>query len=183
YNMGVNRQEVKSAIESIVALREAERLADAATRPQIAAARKFIERLVGPSVRPADAARALAVSRPSIKHWIDQGEVSTVLTADGHREVPLAELAALLEEVNRIGAREGRPLGRVSRERRRRADDAIDMERLLPRRRSRGHRTAELQALAYHRLVAERLDEGLVDDARERLAQWREEGRIHPQWA
>lgn len=79
--------------------------------------------------------------------------------------------------------REGRPLARVIRARRRRADDEIDLDRLLPATRDRGHRLAELQALAYHRLVAERLDEDLVADAGRRLARWRASGRIHPSWA
>lgn len=46
----------------------------------------------------------------------------------------------------------------------------------------RGHRTAELHALAYHRLVAERLDEHVVDMARRRLHRWRRDGRVHPRW-
>jgi hypothetical protein len=53
----------------------------------------------------------------------------------------------------------------------------------VPQARPGTHRKAELQGLAYHRLVARRLDEQLVDDASRRLRRWREEGRIHPRWA
>jgi hypothetical protein len=42
---------------------------------------------------------------------------------------------------------------------------------------------AELHALAYHRLVAERLDDQAVERARRRLDRWKADGRIHPQWA
>ncbi|HEX6700387.1 MAG TPA: helix-turn-helix domain-containing protein [Gaiellaceae bacterium] len=178
----VTQDETRTAIESIARLRTAERAADAGTRSQIASARRFLERLVGPTVRPADAARVLGVSRPSLKRWIDKGEIATVRTPTGRREVPVSELVSLLEELNQTEAREGRPLGRVLRERRRRAEEGVDIDRLLPRRRSRDHRVPELQALAYHRLVAERLDEKLVEEARERLSEWREEGRIHPTW-
>ncbi len=59
----------------------------------------------------------------------------------------------------------------------------MEINRLLPRRHDRTHRVAELQALAYHRLVAERLDERLVAQARRRLERSRANGSIHPQWA
>jgi hypothetical protein len=39
-----------------------------------------------------------------------------------------------------------------------------------------------LQSLAYHRAVAERLDEHIVDNARRRVHRWRDEGRVHPRW-
>ncbi len=57
------------------------------------------------------------------------------------------------------------------------------VQRLIPRRSRRTHRTAELQALAYHRLIAERLDDEIVDEARMRLRRWRRESRIHPRWS
>jgi hypothetical protein len=40
-----------------------------------------------------------------------------------------------------------------------------------------------LQSLAYHRLVAERLDDRILGDARQRLRRWRRDGRIDPRWA
>ncbi len=47
-----------------------------------------------------------------------------------------------------------------------------------------GHRTAELRSLAQHRLVAERLDDELLDRARERVERWLAEGGpVHPVWA
>jgi hypothetical protein len=35
-----------------------------------------------------------------------------------------------------------------------------------------GHRTAELRSIAFHRVVAERLDEELLDAARRRVDGW-----------
>lgn len=180
----LDRRQTSEAIENILRLRRAERLADEPLRAEIASAREFLQSLVGPTVRPAEAARLLGLSQPALNRWIDKGEVSAVTTPKGRREIPLSELVELFEEVKEMRERRGsRPLAAVIRERRRRSSEAIDLDRLLPRRRPRSHRTAELHALAYHRLVAERLDELLVDEARRRLRRWRENGRIHPRWA
>ena len=46
-----------------------------------------------------------------------------------------------------------------------------------------GHRQSEIIALAYHRLVASRLDRLLVLDARRRLSRWAEQGRIAKRWS
>jgi hypothetical protein len=75
----------------------------------------------------------------------------------------------------------------VLRERRSEARD-LDPETILPSRYRRtrdayGHRRAELRSLAFHRAVARRLDEEMVDEARHRLRQWRRSGRIDPQYA
>jgi excisionase family DNA binding protein len=173
----------REAIENILRLRRAERLADQRLRREIASAREYLEGLVGPTVRPAEAARLLGLSHPALSRWIDKGEISAVITPQGRREIPLSELVTLLEEVEELDDSASRPLAVVIRERRRRSSEAIDLDRLLPRRRSRSHRTAELHALAYHRLVAERLDERLVEEAARRLRRWREDGRIHARWA
>ena len=138
---------------------------------------------MGSTVRAATAARLLGVSQTALNRWLDKGEVASVLTPDGRREVPLGELLDLLEVAERLDVTDAsRPLAAVLGERRRAAEAAVDIDRLLPRR-SRNHRTAELHALAYHRLVAERLDDHVVEHARRRLARWRTEGRIHPRWA
>jgi hypothetical protein len=176
--------DVTGTIREILRLRQAERSADEELSAQIAPSRIFLERLVGPTIRPADAARLLGVTQPALDRWMKKGDLSTVTTPEGRREVPLSELLDLLEEVDHVRERNGggRPLGRVINERRRRAADAIDLERLLPRRRTRTHRVADLHSLAYHRLVAERLNQAVLDDARRRLASWIEDGRIDPRW-
>jgi hypothetical protein len=170
--------------KNIVRLRRAERRVDPRVRDEIARTREFLETLVGPTIRPAEAARLLGISQPALSRWTEQGEISTVITPEGRREVPTSELIELFDEVEqRRDASGNRPIAPVIRERRRRSAEAIDIDKLLPPRRRRGHRTAELQALAYHRLVAERLDDEVVDEARRRLRRWRQDGRIHERWA
>ncbi len=83
----------REAIESILRLRRAEKRADDEARREIAAARQYLEDLVGPTVRPADAARALMITQPALMRWMEKGEVSTVTTPQGRREIPLAELS------------------------------------------------------------------------------------------
>ena len=183
--MPYQRQDALDAIQQIVGLRRAERHADrSGDRDDIAAAREFLERIVGPTVRPAEAARLLGLSRASVHRWIEEQEIPTVLTPSGRREIPLGELVSLLEDVDEA-REEGskRPTGRAIRERHERSEQTIDLDRLVPRRQKRGHRVADLNSLAYHRLVAERLDESLLDEARRRLARWQKTGRIHPHWS
>lgn len=182
--MLTNREAVREAIDSILRLRRAETHAEGHNREDIAAVREFLERSVGATVRPAEAARLLDVSKPALNRWLQRDEIPTVLTPQGRREIPLTELVDLLDEVETARAEGwGRPLARVIRERNQHAIEAVDPNRLLPRRRRRTHRTAELQSLAYHRLVAERLDDELVEAARRRLARWRRTSRIDPRWA
>lgn len=179
------RGNTTEALGNILRLRRVERVADARLRAELVPVREFLETIVGPTVSRAEAARLLGISQTALDRWVAKGEVAAVITPRGRREIPLSELVELLEEVEhaRSGKRGRRPLAHVIRERRRRSQGTIDLDRLLPRPRRRTHRTAELQALAYHRLVAERLDEQLVDQARNRLRRWREDGRIHPRWA
>jgi hypothetical protein len=172
------------AIESVLRLRRAERLANEEARREITAARDYLEELVGPTVRPADAARALRISQPALTRWMDKGEISIVTTPQGRRAVPLAELLELIEEVQSArAAGHQRPVAEAIKQRGRRSAETVDVARLLPRRRPRGHRTAELQGLAYHRLVAERLNAGLVDEAQRRLRRWIRDEKIDPRWA
>jgi hypothetical protein len=180
----LTRTSLLDGVRNVLRLRRAERLASGRARDEIAVVREFLEELIGPTVRPADAARLLQISQPSLNRWIDREEISTVITPSGRREIPLAELVRMLEDVERARDEgESRPVSSVIKERGRRSADTIDIDRLLPRRAGRGHRTAELQSLAYHRLVAEQLDDNIVGDARRRLARWRRDGRIDSRWA
>ncbi len=172
-----------AAIENIRRLRRVELAVDTSLRADVVAVRESLEDGVGPTVRPADAARLLGLSHPALLRWIKKDEIAAVMTPQGKREIPLAELLSLLDDVERARAiPTSRPVAHVLRNRRRQAEESIDLDRLLPRQRSRGHRSAELQGLAYHRLVAERLDERLVDGARRRLQRWRNDGRVDSRW-
>jgi len=182
--MAERHEGTSEAIRNILRLCRAERVADPHMRRELSLVREFLEAIVGSTVSRAEAARLLGVSQTALDRWIDKGEIAAVITPRGRREIPLSELVELIEEVEqaRSDQRGRRPLAHVIRDRHRRAQETIDLDRLLPRPRRRTHRTPELQALAYHRLVAERLDEQLVDEARNRLRRWREDGRIHPRW-
>src|SRR6266511_863623 len=179
----MRKADIQTWIENLRRLRRVRGQVDPRFQAELASIEESLEEAVGPTVRPADAARLLGLSEPALKRWLDSGEIAAVMTPRGRRELPLGELLDLLEEVEQarqIGV--ARPLTRVIRDRTRHAEETVDIDRLLPRRRRRTHRTAELQALAYHRLVAERLDEQLVDQARRRLDRWHRAGRIHPRW-
>jgi hypothetical protein len=182
--MNDRQRSTTEAIGHILRLRRAERLADARVRAELAPVRAYLEGLVGPTVGRAQAARLLGLSQTALDRWIDKGEIAAVLTPRGRREIPLGELVALLEEAAPAG--DGAPrrsVADVIGGRRRRAQELVDLDRLLPRRRRRSHRVPEMHALAYHRLIAERLDARLVDEARGRVRRWREQGRLHPRWA
>jgi excisionase family DNA binding protein len=175
-------------VEDVLRLRRAARIADDPARSEILAVSAHLEESVGPTVSRAAAARLLGVSYTSLDRWIEKGDISALFTPGGRREIPLSELLDLLEDVEQRRADGARfALASVIRDRRRQAS-AIDENEFLPpqlqrRTKPRRHRTAELQALAYHRLVARRLDQPLVDEAKRRLKRWREQGRIHPRWA
>jgi len=171
-------------IENILLLREAERRAGEVSGDEIRQAREYLEELLGPTLRPADAARSLSISAPSLKRWLDAGEISTVVTPQGRREIPSNELIQLLDEVrSKREAGSARPVAEAIKERKMHSAEVVDIARLLPKARPRGHRTAELQALAYHRLIAERLTPAMVAAAQRRLRQWEQDGRIDPRWA
>jgi excisionase family DNA binding protein len=175
--------DTEQAIETVFRLWRAQRaMADDPLREDIEEARRFVTNLVGRTVTPAVAARMLGVSRPALKRWLDRGEIATVMTPGGRREIPLRELLSLMDEVRSAPSTE-RPLAAVIRARHRRAQESIDLDRLLPSDRQRNHRVAELQGLAYHRLVAERLDDEMVRQARQRVDQWRRANRIKSRWA
>lgn len=171
-------------VENLVRLRGVENHASQAQLPALIAVRNSLRDLVGPTVRPATAARLLGISQPALRRWTSQGEIPTVVTPQGRREIPVIELVGLLEEVDQLRAEgAGRPVARAIHERNRRAVSEVDIDELLPPRRLRGHRVAELHSLAYHRLVARRLDESMLETARQRLAAQRARGQIHPTWA
>jgi hypothetical protein len=170
-------------IHQILRLRRSERLTDGQVRADLAAVREFLEGSIGPTVRPAAAARALGVSHTGLNRWLDKNEIASVMTPEGRREIPVRELVGLIEDAEQLNVRGSRrPLAAVLNKRHRSAEE-IDIDRLLPPRRERGHRAAELQALAYHRLIAERMDDALAEEARRKLQNWRASGRIHPRWA
>lgn len=172
-------------IDSIVKLVNAEKHAAPAIRDQLRLVRERLEEALGETVKPAEAARLLGVSQPALKRWLDKGDIATVLTRRGRREIPVRELIALVAEAE-TARRHGRerPLSAVVRERWRQANEDAEFDRLIPpRRTTRTHRDPERISQAYHRLVAERLTPELVEEAKARLRRWERSGRIDRKWA
>src|SRR5947209_11571693 len=136
------------AIESVLRLAQAERSSRGDALNDIRLVRERLESTLGGTVRPSEAAKLLGVSRPSLKRWLDSDDIPTVLTRGGRREIPISELVDLLleaEEMRQAGRE--RVLSAVIRARRERAAE-LDVDALLPPRRPRTHRQAELQSLA-----------------------------------
>jgi excisionase family DNA binding protein len=175
-------------IQDLLRLRRAAGFAGERARAEIDDVQNHLHELVGPTVSRAEAARLLGISYPALDRWISKGEIPAVITPEGRREIPVSHLLDLLEEIEERQEEDlSADLASVMRDRRRRANAITDDELLPPslrnRPKPRRHRAADLSGLLYHRLVAQRLDDALVDDARERLRRWRKEDRIHPLWA
>ena len=170
------------AIQSLVLLRATER-----TSPGLAETlepvTELLHEIAGATVPRAKAARLLEISQPALDRWIDLGEIPAVLTPAGRRAVPVDYLVKLLDDVR--SARENghkRALKFVIDERRREAEaielaDVLDTDELSSVG-DHGHRGAELRSLAYHRLVARRLDASHIRQARRRLETWAAEGKM-----
>jgi hypothetical protein len=171
-------------LDSLLRLFRLEKIVPLEERDDLRTVRSRLERELGHTMRPAEFARLAGVTPAAVQKWMDKNEIATVLTRSGRREIPIREAIGLLDEVE-LARRAGREraLAAVIGERRRRAEDTIDIDRLLPRSKPRTHRDAELQSLAYHRAVADRLTPELVADALERVARWREAATLHPRWA
>lgn len=183
--MPTKQLETKDLVENVIRLRRLEREAAESVRNEIQSVLSYLEGVAGPTVSRAEAARLFGVSQTALDRWIAKGEISSVLTPRGRREVPLVEVVGLLEQLQETSeGSDPLALASVIRGRRRVAQE-IDPETIFPsRRRPRlTHRRAELVSLAYHRAVALRLDDRLVRDAWKRLAKWRDSGAIDSRWA
>lgn len=181
YDPAVDRREL---LDGILRLAAVEGDVPRALRPELRLVRSRLEDELGQTVRPAEAAELLGVSQTALAKWLDQREIPSVVTPTGRREIPVAEVVGLAREVERARhAGRERAVSAVVRERRRRARETIDVDRLLPSPGDWTHRNAEVQSLAYHRLVAERLTPDLIDAARERVDRWERSGRLHSKWA
>jgi predicted transcriptional regulator len=166
-------------VDGIVRLRRAERI------PEVAPVRRELEARLGPTLSRSRSAQILGVSQTALDRWVAARQVPIVLTPHGRREVPRQFVIELRESIDEL-LREGRHR-RVLAEalkRRREAAAEIGGSGPAPRQRaSRGHRTAERRALAYHRLIAERLDGRMVEEARERVERLAADGHLHPRYA
>lgn len=175
--------EIERLIRDAITLRRAER---EGAPEYVGDVRDDLERIIGPPVSRALAARVLGVSQTALDRHVRAGTIPTVIAPDGHLRVPVTELARLGLEVDDQRRRRAgdRPLAAALRERAREAlrvpvTRIVEEDGSVPM----GHRPAELRGLAYHRAIATRLDRQMLSDARRRLRRWKEAGSIHPHWA
>jgi hypothetical protein len=135
------------------------------------------------------AARLLGVSQTALDRWVASGDVPVLVTPTGRHELPLRWLVESIEAVQerRLSHPDDRhPLGSVLRARHSEAKELSTsalLGRVDLRNADHAHRRAELYSLAYHRAVAQRLDEALLQDAQDRLSRWQSQARIDPRYA
>jgi molybdopterin-binding protein len=65
------------------------------------------------SLTPAEAARALGVSYPTIKQWIYRKKIRSVRTPGGHHRIPRSEIARL-GAISALASGTGSPLDAIS---------------------------------------------------------------------
>lgn len=178
--------ESKRLVDAIVRLRRAERIPAAAA--DVAPVRRDLEARLGSTLSRSRAAQILGVSQTALDRWVAAGQIPIVLTPAGRREVPRQFVIELREAIGELRGR-GRhrhPLAAAIEARR---DAAAALGGARPSGGSarssapRDHRTAERRSLAFHRVIAERLDEQLVEEARERVERLVVGGHLHPRYA
>lgn len=179
----------KQLVDHILRLRRAERIP--AVAAEISPVRGDLESQLGSTLTRSRTARILGVSQTALDRWISSGEIPTVITPRGRVEVPrqfLVEIAELIDELKRSGELR-HPLAAALRRRREDAERvgrslrSQDRTRGRRMRRLSDHQTAERRSLAYHRLVADRLDEELVREARHRIRALLDNGHLDPRYA
>jgi hypothetical protein len=85
-------------VDSIVRLRRAERVGKVAR--DIAPVRRDLEAQLGPTLSRSRAARILGVSQTALDRWVAAGQIPTVLTPSGRREVPRQFVVELRESID-----------------------------------------------------------------------------------
>ncbi len=186
--------ESEGLVDGIVRLRRAERIPAAAA--DVSPVRRDLEAQLGPTLSRSRAARILGVSQTALDRWVAAGQVPIVLTPAGRREVPRQFVVELREAIGELGGKgRGRhPLAAALAARRDAAATAVGeaaadgpgdppspaCARAIP---PTGHRTSERRSLALHRVIAERLDKGMVEEARERVERLAAERHLHRRYA
>jgi hypothetical protein len=171
---------------NVVRLRRAERVPEVSR--DVSPVRRDLEARLGPTLSRSRAARIFGVSQTALDRWVAVGRIPVVLTPAGRTEVPrqfVIEIREAIDELERRGRRR-HLLSAVLEERRKDAERIVPEsppEEAAPSRGPQGHRTAERRSLAYHRVVADRLSEQIVDEARERIERLATERHLHPRYA
>jgi hypothetical protein len=150
----------------------------------ISVVRAGMERELGETVSRRLAARVLGVSHTALERWVDAGDLPVLYSSKGRFEVPVPALLDLYEavETDRGESDLRYPLAPTMM-RRRDAAKRLRIEDLNDGGHWRPHDRANARSLAYHRAVALRLREPVIDEARHVLFRWREQGRIDERYA
>jgi hypothetical protein len=170
--------------EDLLRLRRVERLSLAAA--DVRPVRRNLESRLPSTFSRSLSARLLGVSQPALDRWVGAGDVPVVVTPRGRREVPrrfVVEVREAIDELRRRGSR--RPLA-AALAARRDAAETLDLSKLEGRSgrlAGHGHETAERRARALHEVVARRLDEAMVDDAREEVERLAAAGHLQERYA
>lgn len=173
--------ESKRLIDGIVRLRRAERVAVVAA--DVSPVRRDLEARVGPTLSRSRAALILGVSQTALDRWVAAGQVPIVLMPGGRREVPRQFVVELRESIDELRAKgRGHPLA-AALATRRVAADKLAHGRPKQSTQPKDHETAERRSRAFHRVVAERLDKRMVEEARERIDQLVAAGHLHRGYA
>jgi hypothetical protein len=168
--------------ESLVRLRHVERRM--APDQDLAAIRTLLEEELGETMSQRLAARILGVDHKALERWIRAGDLPLVATPSGRTEIPVADVLALhdaVEKTREEGNRRRHYLEPALTEGRRLADEMRPSE-LTPKA-MEGHERAERRSLTYHRALARRLRRPMVDDALRLIWKWRDQGRIDNRYA
>jgi hypothetical protein len=176
--MGIVDQK-QQLFENIVRLRRAGR--DLPENDDLSTVRLALEQSLGETISNRLAARLLGVTHTALERWIKAGDLPTVLSPRGRREIPVGALLDLYETVHAEQAREpSRYVLTPTMTRQRQA-----ARRLRPQAGDTpdGHDRARARSLAYHRAVARRLRKPMVAEASHVLFRWRRQGRIDPRYA
>ncbi len=173
-------------VDGIVRLRRVERLPGAAV--DIAPVRRELEARLGPTFSRSRAARILGVSQTAFDRWVAGGQIPIVVTPAGRREVPRQFVVELREAIDRLLG-EGRHRHLLGAALTARHEAAAGLGRGEPSsvpdppRPAVGHKTVERRSRAYHAVVAERLDETTLEDARHRIEGLVADGHLDPRYA
>jgi DNA-binding transcriptional MerR regulator len=171
-------------VDSIVRLRRAERIRLAA--PDVAPARRQLEAQLGPTLSRSRASRVLGVSQTALDRWASGGQMPVVIAPSGRREVPRQVVLELRESLDRLREKgvTRHPLS-IALAERNNADRSP--RQVVPEAQSQrlptGHDTAERRSLAYHQAVAERLNDDLIAEARDRVDRLSAGDHMHPDYA
>lgn len=178
--------ESKRLVDGIVRLRRAARVTEVAS--DVAPVRRDLESQLGPTLSRSRASQILGVSQTALDRWVAARRIPVVLTPHGRREVPRQFVIELREGIDELLAKgvHRHVLASALAERRRAAETLGGKGIASPRRRSaspHGHDTAERRSRAYHAVVAERLDERMLEDARANVERLAAAGHIHESYA